>query len=201
MVEVRRPRPEEIPSLYTIECATFEEDMRWDESDFIDVLNSSQVWVIDYIEDGCECGQVWNCICNDTPKETRTTVGLIAATINRGEGYILSFSVLPEHQHKGFGAKLLTAAEEHFKQTGTKVMRLDVHPDNPAQTLYFRMGYRVTYIRKKYYENGEPCLVMRKCLDILARMNTPFASRAMKAAFNASPQELRQAAVRQAKRL
>jgi ribosomal protein S18 acetylase RimI-like enzyme len=199
MIEIRKLKPEDLPRLYEIECECFDEVVRWDEGPFYSILKAHDTWVAEFVEDGCECGQVWNCICNDTPKETREIAGFLVSTVKYGKGYIESVDISKEYRRKGIGAKLMVAAEEHYTEMGLKKIYLEVQTDNPAQTLYFKLGYRATKVIEKFYDDGSGCLVMTKSLDLLERMNTPANRRAMRSAFAATPSELGRAAVTQAK--
>jgi ribosomal protein S18 acetylase RimI-like enzyme len=199
MIEIRNSfTAEELPDFYEIECVCFPELIRWDREEFDTTLAKSDVWVAEFVEDSCECGQIWNCTCNDTPKETRELAGFLVSKIKLGMGYIMSVDITPSHRRKGIGAKLMYAAEEHYQKLGLLKVFLEVARDNPAQTLYFKLGYRVTGFRQKYYDDGSACLVMTKTLDLLDRMNTSANRSAMRSAFNATPSELGRAAVAQA---
>lgn len=184
MIEIRRPQPEELESLYVIEVACFEEAYRWDEPVFVQELKKSQVWVADYVETFSPRGtcqsaihtfpwkphqQTLSCVdWKQTEEIERETVGFLVARTKDGGGYVTSIDVLPDHRKKGIGAKLLYAAEEYYKEQGLPRIWLEVEVNNPAQTLYFKLGYRVKRVREKWYDNGGDCLVMAKPLDLTA---------------------------------
>ena len=197
MIEVRRAHPDEYASMYAIEVACFEKEVRWSKKDLLAELKISDSWIAVYTENGCQCGQSWNCICNDTPIEP-VIAGFLVSKARPDYGYITSIDVLSEYRGKGIGAKLMYAAEASYTKRGKARMKLEVEADNKAQTLYFKIGYRVKRVRPKWYDNGNDCLVMVKELDMLKRMDTPAARRGMREAFNATPKQLGEAALRQA---
>lgn len=165
MIEVRSNFTlEEIPRLYELEKICFPEPIRWGEKDFAPALAASDVWVAEFVEDGCACGQIWNCTCNDTPNETREIIGFLSASVERRQGHIATVNVDPAHRGHGVAVKLVTAAQDEYRKRGFTQMFLEVGVDNPAQTLYFKLGYRVTTVRKKWYEDGGHCLYMIKPL-------------------------------------
>ena len=191
MIIVRNSfRAEELPRMYEIETVCFDESVRWDRPDFDATLAESDVWVADYREEN------WNGLKEDV-EVTEEITGFLVARVKQHMGYIMSVDILPEHRRKGIGAKLMYAAEEHYQKLGLKKIYLEVAVINPAQTLYFKLGYRVTGFRQRYYEDQSACLVMTKLLDPLDHMNTPASRCAMRSAFNATSDELGRAAVAQ----
>ena len=76
----------------------------------------------------------------------------------------MTINVDPEHRGHGVASKLVIAAEDEYRKRKFAEMRLEVEQNNPAQTLYFKMGYRVTSVRKGWYEDGTTCLYMIKKL-------------------------------------
>jgi GNAT superfamily N-acetyltransferase len=136
-------------------------------------------------------------------KCSKIVVGFLVADKEDGQGHISTIDVLPEHRGKGIATSLIHAAEEDYTKRGFKEMRLEVEVNNRAQTLYFKIGYRVTGVTKKYYDDGSACIRMTKKLEteeaLISRMNTPAALEGMSTAFAATPVELGLAAVENAK--
>ena len=54
----------------------------------------------------------------------------------------LGIALEPPHQHKGHGQPLMRAALAAASRAGYKQVSLTVHPENPAQRLYERCGFR-----------------------------------------------------------
>ena len=64
---------------------------------------------------------------------------------------------------KGYGEILLTLMETRAAAMGATECLLEVRVSNaPAISLYQKHGFQTISVRKKYYENGEDALVMRK---------------------------------------
>lgn len=62
----------------------------------------------------------------------------------------LGISVMPGHQRRGYGERLLLAALAQAKARGTRQVSLTVHPENPAIALYERCGFRHAGLRGTY---------------------------------------------------
>ncbi len=57
-------------------------------------------------------------------------------------GWIYYVAVDPEHQNRGFGARIMTAAEEWMRQFGIRKIQLMVRDTNAvAQGFYRAVGY------------------------------------------------------------
>ena len=66
-------------------------------------------------------------------------------------GYIENIFVREEYRKRGYGAKLLDAAEKHFRENGYRILQLDVSVHNhEALSLYRAHGYAVgSYLMEK----------------------------------------------------
>lgn len=62
----------------------------------------------------------------------------------------LGIALLPEHQHKGHGSRLMLAAFVAAGSAGYRQVSLTVHPENPAIALYERCGFRKIGERNTY---------------------------------------------------
>ena len=138
-----------ITRLYEIETACFTPTFRWSRKSFIEDIQKSDVWIADHSFSFYDCP---------------TNVGFLVSEISRGEGYILSVEVLEKYRGQGIAAMLMDACEEDYKRQGIKSIRLEVDTDNPAQCLYFKLGYRVRGFKKDYYKKGKHAIVMAKTL-------------------------------------
>src|SRR5208283_558712 len=116
----------ELPALYVIERECFAPEFRWAEPIFrVEMLAARKqnlVWVA--------------CI------GTRIAGFLIAAVENKKIN-VETCNVLRVHRRKGIASKLMAACEKAVKQRGYENMKLEVWTENPAQVLYFGLGYRV----------------------------------------------------------
>ncbi len=123
---------------------------RWSKTEFNSQLHKCDVWILE--------DQVHN------PDEKPIVVGFLVAKIDHGVGYILTVEVPEKYRGRGYGAKLVEACEKDYKRRGFKTIRLEVFTENPAQVLYFKLGYRVNGFRKNFYEEGKSAIHMVKTL-------------------------------------
>jgi len=133
----------EIPLLYEIEKECFAPAFRWSKKIFIDQIKKQNIWIYE----------------ND-----EQIVGFLLAFLRKGKGYISSMEVLPAFQGQGYGKLLMEACHKYFKEQGCKEMSLDVNTKNPAQILYFKMGYRTAGFKRNFYKQGSHGLYMIKSL-------------------------------------
>lgn len=80
-----------------------------------------------------------------------------------GQPYLWSIAVDPEFQGRGVGKNLLREVIKRYTLAKNTEITLHVHPDNPAQILYFNQGFRVQGIAPKWYDKSHG-LVMRRPL-------------------------------------
>jgi ribosomal protein S18 acetylase RimI-like enzyme len=73
-----------------------------------------------------------------------------------------SIAVLKGWRGHGYGKQLLDEIAEYYKAAGERAILLHCKTDNPAQTLYFKCGYRVTAVLRNYYRPEGNGLEMRK---------------------------------------
>lgn len=129
--------------LYAIEMECFALQTRWKRDDFLRAMFESETWTAE------EGGQI---------------AGFLVAHTVHGSGYISAVDVAKKHRGKGIAAKLFKSAESHFRKCGCRKMRLHVEANNPAQRLYFSLGYRVVKFNRGYYGKGRDALSMAKNL-------------------------------------
>jgi [ribosomal protein S18]-alanine N-acetyltransferase len=78
-----------------------------------------------------------------------------------GTGHVVALGVGPEHRRKGCGRRLMNAVEGGFFERGVSTVRLEVRTSNdPAQKLYFDMGYKIVRRMPRYYTNGDDGYLM-----------------------------------------
>ncbi|MEM0328805.1 MAG: ribosomal protein S18-alanine N-acetyltransferase [Nitrososphaerota archaeon] len=81
-------------------------------------------------------------------------------------GHIISIAVLPEHRRMGIATALLTKALEILKEEyRCSEAFLEVRVSNdPAISLYRRLGFEIVKISRGYYVDGEDAYVMARRL-------------------------------------
>lgn len=94
--------------------------------------------------------------------------GRIAASlmseIAKDQPYIWSVATAPSHRGQGLATALIKEFETHYKTVGYTRPWLHVRVENPAQKLYFDLGYRVASFEPNIYGMHEHGLTMRKQL-------------------------------------
>lgn len=137
----------ELPLLYEIEKECFDKQFRWTERVFKKSLEyartNGNVWVA-YIS-GKLCG-------------------FLLAGEENGKAHIETVNIPRIHRRKGIASKLIAACERDMKKRGMKDIRLEVYVENPAQILYFNLGYRVSGFKRNYYRLHHHAVSMTKKL-------------------------------------
>lgn len=83
-----------------------------------------------------------------------------------GTGHVVALGVGPEHRRCGYGRRLMEAVEKGFFERGVTTSRLEVRTSNdPAQKLYFELGYRIVRRMPRYYTSGDDGYLMIKSLS------------------------------------
>jgi ribosomal-protein-alanine N-acetyltransferase len=82
------------------------------------------------------------------------------------ELHLLNVAVHPERRGSGIGRLLVEAVMDEGRQTGARVMFLEVRAGNlVARRLYRRLGFRELGVRRGYYGPGQDAIVMERRLD------------------------------------
>lgn len=78
------------------------------------------------------------------------------------EGHITNIAITPNHRGKKWGEFLMRSVIEKMAEQGMERMTLEVRiSNNPAQSLYKRLGFTVAGVRKGYYaDTGEDAMIM-----------------------------------------
>jgi ribosomal-protein-alanine N-acetyltransferase len=137
----------DIDRLYELETLCFDEAFRWSREDLVAALETGDIWTGVY--DHAIVGYV-----------------LCEVDLNLHRAHIVSLNVDPQYRHKGIAIALMTAAEAHYRNRGVTHICLEVHVDNPAQILYFKLGYRVDGFLERYYADNSNAIGMSKSLTI-----------------------------------
>jgi len=78
-----------------------------------------------------------------------------------GTGHVVALGVGPAHRRRGHGRRLMNAVEVGFLERGVSTVRLEVRTSNePAQKLYFDLGYKIVRRMPRYYTNGDDGYLM-----------------------------------------
>ena len=83
--------------------------------------------------------------------------------VEQPEPYVWSVATKPQFRGQGLATKLLSEAIEWYRIKGAKHLELTVNVNNPAQKLYFDLGFRAVQVFRKYYGEASG-LRMRRTL-------------------------------------
>ena len=92
-------------------------------------------------------------------------VGFLVGKLKHSTPYVHNVAVSKEFRNKGIAAALFSKFEEHYgaaQKPENKMFWLQVNYHNPAQKLYFDLGYRVCFVDENYYGPSEHALCMYK---------------------------------------
>jgi ribosomal-protein-alanine N-acetyltransferase len=86
----------------------------------------------------------------------KEVIGYIGFRVYDDQAEMMNFAVLPDHQNEGLGTELLNYTINYLLNLKVKMMTLEVRKSNKkAQHIYEKLGFKVSHIRKKYYENED----------------------------------------------
>lgn len=137
-------------------------------------MNSDHVSQVAYLETVC-FHDPWSEKSIASELENALSLWLVAVEGDEVIGYVGSQTVLgwtdmmnvavhPDHRRKGVGEKLVLALEDALKAQEGTCLTLEVRASNePAKSLYEKLGFSEVGRRKNYYRNPkEDALIMRK---------------------------------------
>lgn len=137
----------DLPVLYEIEKECFSKEFRWAEPVFKKTMLAAR-----------RQKHVWIAFIGTK------IVGYLLAGEDNGKAHIETVNVARVHRGKGIATKLIHACERDMKRRGFKDVRLEVWTENPAQILYFQLGYRVNGFKRNYYRLHAHAVSMAKKL-------------------------------------
>jgi ribosomal-protein-alanine N-acetyltransferase len=98
--------------------------------------------------------------------------GFVLVRAAGGEAEILTLAVAPAARRRGIGSALILAACRQAREMGADAMFLEVSRTNePARTLYARLGFREVGRRRGYYQ--EPGRSNEDALVFCAKLPLP----------------------------
>lgn len=80
--------------------------------------------------------------------------GFVITVIEDGEPWLWCICTQKDSRNRGIGTSLLRRLEEDYRGRYRKI-NLFVDVENPAQKLYFDVGYKVKKVEKGLYPNGD----------------------------------------------
>ena len=93
-------------------------------------------------------------------------VGYVSLSQNYDDADLETIFLSPKYRGKGISNILMQSAIDECEKKGLKGIFLEVKPSNAfAISLYEKFGFSKISVRKKYYSDGEDCIVMKKELE------------------------------------
>ena len=139
---VRDYKEEDFDSIWKINVDSFPKtEPEWFLSE---AMNSGKTWVFEL--DG-------------------NIVGFIVGKVKNKTSYIHNVAVDKEFRNIGIASALVSEFERYYgatQKSEVKKFWLQVNHKNPAQKLYFDLGYRVGFVDENYYGKGEHAICMYK---------------------------------------
>lgn len=91
-------------------------------------------------------------------------VGYVGSQTVLGETDMMNIAIHPDYRNQGIATELISALIEALNERGSHSLMLEVRASNePAKSLYLKMGFDVVGVRKNYYRNPrEDALILRK---------------------------------------
>lgn len=94
-------------------------------------------------------------------KVDNEVVGYIGVWKTGDDYNLLKLAVLPRYRKFGIATKLVSLVKNSMQENNINEFFLEVDSENiPAINLYTKLGFETKHIRKKYYKNGNDCLMM-----------------------------------------
>ena len=100
--------------------------------------------------------------------EGDTVAGYIGSQTVMDETDMMNVAVHPDYRRQGIAEALVNTLVENLKKMGSHCLTLEVRASNdPAISLYEKLGFREIGRRKNYYRNPrEDALILRKEWEI-----------------------------------
>lgn len=140
----------------------------------ITCMNNSHVPQIAELEKMC-FNDPWSINSISSELDNRLSLWLVAVEEDRVIGYVGSQTVLgetdmmniaihPDHRKRGIATALIESLIQKLTEQGSHSLMLEVRASNePAKSLYAKIGFIAVGIRKNYYRNPrEDALILRK---------------------------------------
>ena len=96
--------------------------------------------------------------------EGEKLIGYVGSQTVMGETDMMNIAVDPDFRRKGIAEKLVETLVAELKARESHCLTLEVRASNePARTLYEKLGFSQVGLRKNYYRNPrEDALILRK---------------------------------------
>ncbi|NYT03123.1 MAG: ribosomal protein S18-alanine N-acetyltransferase [Candidatus Methanofastidiosa archaeon] len=90
-------------------------------------------------------------------------IGFVIGIVQKKEGHILVIAIRDDFKRKGIGTFLMKKLIDIYEKKGINRLKLEVRVSNIAAiSMYKHLGFKITNRLKRYYENGEDGLLLRR---------------------------------------
>lgn len=140
MVQIKRINQNDLITLQTISFEQFKTES-WSKEQY-----SQAFFDANYIFLGC-----YDC---------KKLLSFVVANENLDDVNILMLATSESNKHKGCAKKLVENLQKYVKDKN-KTLSLEVKENNlPAITLYTKLNFKIVYVRKHYYKDGQNAIIM-----------------------------------------
>ena len=96
--------------------------------------------------------------------EDDKVIGYVGSQTVLGETDMMNVAIHPDWRKQRIGTELILALIQELSERGSHSLMLEVRASNePAKSLYGKLGFEVVGVRKNYYRNPrEDALILRK---------------------------------------
>ena len=96
--------------------------------------------------------------------EDDCVVGYVGSQTVLGETDMMNIAIHPDYRNRGIAVELISELIQELIRHGSHGLMLEVRASNePAKSLYSKLGFETVGIRKNYYRNPkEDALILRK---------------------------------------
>ena len=100
--------------------------------------------------------------------EDGKVIGYLGSQTVLGETDMMNIAVHPDYRKNGIASNLIGELISKLMEQGSHSLMLEVRESNePAMSLYLKLGFEVVGVRKNYYRNPkENALILRKEWDL-----------------------------------
>ena len=96
--------------------------------------------------------------------EENKVIGYVGSQTVLGETDMMNVAIHPDYRKQGIATELILRLIQALTERGSHSLMLEVRSSNdPAKTLYKKLGFEIVGVRKNYYRNPrEDALILRK---------------------------------------
>ena len=96
--------------------------------------------------------------------DTDKVIGYVGSQTVLGETDMMNIAIHPDYRKQGIATELIVSLIQALTDRSSHSLMLEVRSSNdPAKTLYAKLGFEVVGVRKNYYRNPrEDALILRK---------------------------------------